>query len=90
MTTNHILSVAIFVASISLTAVAQEVPGASASSPRASASMPQDCAKSMPRHDHGAEKGAPRPMSSSGSCASVAGTPAAKPRHDHARFHKNQ
>lgn len=90
MTTNHILSVAIFLTATSLTAVAQEVPGASASSPMASTSMPQDCAKPMPKHDHGAEKGASKPMSISGSCASAAGTSAAKPRHDHARFHKNQ
>jgi hypothetical protein len=52
--------------------------------------MPQDCAKAMARHDQGAEKAMPTPMS--GTCPmAAAASPArakAKRGHDHARFHK--
>lgn len=92
MTTTRILSIAFLVTSIALSAAAQDRPAAPAPAPMASASMPQDCAKTMARHDHGAERNAPRAKSAAGPCApgAAASAPKAKLRHDHAKFHKNQ
>jgi hypothetical protein len=74
------------------TALAQQPPAASASTPTTSASVSQDCRKPVARHDHLADKGITRPMS--GPCAgkpSASATKAkARPVHDHAKFHKNQ
>ena len=89
MTTTRILSIAFLVTSIALSAAAQDRPAAPAPAPMASASMPQDCVKPMARHDHAAEKGAPRAKSAS-PCAPVAAASAPKAKHDHAKFHKNQ
>ncbi len=57
--------------------------------------MPMDCGKQMARHDHGAEKGTPMPMSAKCAMASDAPADASAPKktesikgHDHARFHK--
>lgn len=94
MITTRILSVAFLVTSIALSAAAQDRPAAPAPAPAsmASASMPQDCAKTMARHDHGAERNAPSAKSAAGPCApaAAASAPKAKLRHDHAKFHKNQ
>ena len=89
MQTIRIVSLAVFVMTTALSAAAQERPAAAA--PMASASMPQDCAKPMARHDHTVEKGSPRAQSASPCAPSAAASaPKAKLRHDHAKFHKNQ
>jgi hypothetical protein len=53
-------------------------------------SMPQDCTKSMARHDYSAERGDATSMS--GACPMVAAASPAKAKvkrgHDHAKFHK--
>jgi hypothetical protein len=87
MTTLRFLSLALIVSSFAVTAAAQQRPA-----DPASASVPHDCAKPMARHDHGAERGSPRPGSMSGPCSPAPGAsaPKAKPLHDHATFHKNQ
>lgn len=92
MTTIRILSAALFVTSIALTAPAQAQPAAADSAPMTSASMPTDCAKPMARHNHGADKGMPTTKSMSEPCApaAAASSPKARVRHDHTRFHKNQ
>jgi hypothetical protein len=56
----------------------------------AGTAITHDCAKPMPRHDHGAEKGTPTPMRVA---CPMAATPSiekakAKRGHDHAKFHK--
>lgn len=91
MTTIRILSAALFVTLIALTASAQAQPMSGASTPMASASMPHDCARPMAKHDHSAEKGMPTPKSMSGPCAPAAAASAskAKPRHDHASSKNN-
>lgn len=93
MTTIRILSAAIFVASIALTANAQSQPMSGASAPMAGASMPHDCARPMAKHDHSAEKGMPTPKSMSGPCAPATAASAskakAKARHDHASTKNN-
>lgn len=76
---------------VSTGAVAQDTRAPSPE-PGAPAAVQQDCPMTMPRHDHGAERGTPTPMR--GSCpmaaadAPVAKAKAAKRGHDHARFHK--
>ncbi|MBP6318767.1 MAG: hypothetical protein KA431_11625 [Rubrivivax sp.] len=59
-------------ASAALSAFAQTQPTSGASAPMSGAMMSTDCAKPMARHDHGAEKGMPRPMVRSGPCAASA------------------
>lgn len=58
--------------------------------PAPQAVMSQECVKPMARHDHGAERLAPTPMSAK--CAAPAQASAVKTKaktgHDHARFHK--
>lgn len=94
MSTFRTLFVSALFASAALAASAQTPPAASASMPMGGAMMSHDCAKPMAKHDHGAEKGTPRPMAKSGPCpagAAAAGSegaasaaPAKKlPRHNH-------
>jgi hypothetical protein len=74
---------------LSTAVVAQESPVPNPA-PAGAASMPHDCAKPMARHDHGAEKGTPTPMSAACPMASAAPVEKAKAKrgHDHARVHK--
>ena len=78
---------AIAVALWTSTALAQQAATEPASGAPAASS--RDCTS---RHDHGAEKGMPKPKSAA--CADAPASSAAKhkarPRHDHAKFHKNQ
>lgn len=94
MTTIRILSAALLVASIALTATAQAQTAAPASAPVAGAAMSTDCPKPMAKHDHAAEKGNPRPMSMSAGCPPAKATSALSAasaaekrrlRHEHAR-----
>jgi len=62
---------------LSAAALAQEAP-APAPAPPAEASTPHDCAKAMARHDQGAEKATPMPMSGASPMAATASP--AKPR----------
>lgn len=78
MTTIRTLFVCALFASAALAASAQTQPAASASMPMGGAMTSHDCAKPMAKHDHGAEKGTPRPMAKSGPC--VAGAPATAPK----------
>lgn len=75
---------------LSTAAVAQEAPAPAPAPPAAASTMPHDCAKPMGRHDHGAEKGTPTPMSPGCPMATSASSAKAKakPNHDHSRFHK--
>lgn len=90
MSALHVIPL-VFALAIPAGAAAQE-NRAPSPEPGAAAAMPQDCPMTMPRHDHGAERGTPAPMR--GSCpmaaadAPVAKAKAAKRGHDHARFHK--
>ena len=72
MTTIHSLFVSALFASAALAASAQTPPADSASMPMGGAMMSHECAKPMAKHDHGAEKGMPRPMVRSGPCAASA------------------
>ncbi len=94
MTSILKLCVALFVSTLALAATAQDRPADSAASPAPSTRMANDCVKPMPRHDHTAEKGMPTPKSVIDPCPPSAAASApkakAKPRHDHAKFHKNQ
>ena len=92
MTTFRILSAALIVSSIALTAAAQSRPAEMASTPMSAASMPMDCAKPMAKHDHAAEKGMPKTQSAAGPCPPLAAAskPKSEARHDHAKFNKNQ
>jgi len=94
MTTIRTLFVSVLFTCAALAASAQTQPAASASMPMSGAMMSHDCAKPMANHDHGAEKGTPRPMAKSGPCAAgaaatapegAASTAQAKklPRHNH-------
>ena len=65
------------VAYVCLAATVQAQPAPVASAPLAGDKMSQDCAKPMAKHDHGAEKGMPKPTSKSGPCASTAAAPGA-------------
>ncbi len=76
----------------SAAAVAQERPAAAPAAAPA-ASMPMDCsAGGMKRHDHGAERNAPsaKPMPCAPVEAASGAKAKSKPKHDHAKFHKNQ
>ena len=94
MTTTRKLCVALFVSTLAFSTAAQDRPAGSPAAPMADATMPHDCAKPKATHDHGAEKGMPTPKSIIDPCVpSVAASPPkakAKPRHDHAKFHKSQ
>lgn len=94
MSTFRTLFVSALFASAALAASAQTPPAASASMPMGGAMMSHDCAKPMAKHDHGAEKGTPRPMAKSGPCmagatatasdGAASTTPAKKlPKHNH-------
>lgn len=87
----HKFAFAIALAAIGLPAAyaAGDVPvGTDASAPQAVVS--QECVKPMARHDHGADRLTPTPMSAK--CAAPAQASAVKTKakrgHDHARFHK--
>ncbi len=86
-----LLATSIGLAVSSGAALAQQAGAASA--PMGSASMPHDC---KPMHDHGAEKGMPMaksmncPMGGETAASAPAKKAKAKPRHNHAKFHKNQ
>jgi hypothetical protein len=90
MFASRILSIA-FALALSTAAVAQEAPAPTAApAVDATATTPRDCTKPMARHDHGAERGTPTPMSA-GCPMAIADTSAktkAKLGHDHAKFHK--
>jgi hypothetical protein len=90
MSAFHVFPLAVALV-MSAAAVAQEAPAPAPAPARAAApSMPQGCAKAMARHDHGAEKGTPTPMS--GGCAMAADSSPVKSKakrgHDHAKSHK--
>ena len=71
-------------------ALAQPAPAAQSTAAMPAASMPHDC---KARHDHMGEKGMPTPKSAvcADASASAAKTKTkGAPRHDHAKFHKNQ
>lgn len=99
MSTIRTLSAAFILATLALTAIAQTPPAAGASMPMMGGeamAMPHDCAKGMAKHDHGAERGSPRPKSADCGPAGAAAAPEAaasgakaKQRHDHSKFHKN-
>ncbi len=85
---------AIFAAALSTAVQAQPAPTAPAS---AAAPKQQECGKTMARHDHGAEKGTPRPSTMAMPCAAKeaasapdasASAPKKKLKHDHSTFHK--
>jgi hypothetical protein len=91
MTTVRILSAAIFASSMLMT-------GAVQAQPAPAASVPQDCAKPMAKHDHGAEKGMPSaktmsapcaPMAAASKPADAASSPKKTLNHDHAKMHKS-
>ena len=92
MNVPRLLPLAFGLALSATTALAQQPPPASESTPTTSAPASQDCRKPMARHDHLADKGITRPMS--GPCVGKPSTAAvkakAKPVHEHAKFHKNQ
>lgn len=94
MTTPRKLFVALFVSTLAFTISAQDRPTGAPATPMADASVPHDCVKPKARHDHGAEKGMPTPKSIIDPCVTSAPASApkakTKPRHDHAKFHKNQ
>lgn len=72
MTTIRTLLASVLFASVALSAAAQAQPAATASAPMGGSMMSTDCAKPMAKHDHGAEKGTPRPMAKTGPCAAGA------------------
>lgn len=94
MTNIRTLCVALIVSTLALSSTAQDRPAGSPAAPMADAAMPHDCVKPKARHDHGAEKGMPTPMSIIDPCKASAAASApkekSKPRHDHTKFHKNQ
>ncbi len=95
MTTIRILFAVAFATSVAFAATAQAQSAPAASAPMMSGNtMPHDCAKPMAKHDHGAEKGTPRPMSMTGPCAAGAAASAPEgaasaaktkklPKHNH-------
>ncbi|MBI2752400.1 MAG: hypothetical protein HYX46_02635 [Betaproteobacteria bacterium] len=95
MTTIRNLFAIAFATSIAFAAVAQAQSAPAASAPMMGGNtMPHDCAKPMAKHDHGAEKGTPRPMSMTGPCAAGAAATAPEgaasaaktkklPKHNH-------
>ena len=90
MFASRIFSIA-FALALSTAAVAQEAPAPTAApAVDATSTMPRDCTKPMARHDHGAERGTPTPMS--GGCPMATSDTSAKTKaklgHDHAKFHK--
>ena len=97
MSKSRILSVAIFTASVALTASVQAQTAPAVSMPMAGGSMSHDCAKPTPKHDHGAERGTPSSKATPTPCGPVtavsapveaASTPKKKPSHNHSTFHK--
>jgi hypothetical protein len=97
MSTIRTLLASFLFASAALSASAQTQPAAGASAPMGGAMMSQDCAKPMAKHDHGADKGMPRPTAKAEPCmgdagatapAASASAPKKQPNHDHSKFHK--
>jgi hypothetical protein len=86
MKTIHVFPAAVFIASLLSAGVAQ-AQSAAAAPASGSASMPQDCAKTMAKHSHAVEKGTPVSASKSAGCAPVASasTKNDKTKHNHAR-----
>ncbi len=100
MTTIRTFFVSVLFATAALAVSAQTQPAAGASMPMGGAMMSQDCAKPMAKHDHGAEKGTPRPMAKSGACAAGAAATAPEgaastaqtkklPKHNHGAERNN-
>mgnify|MGYP000902047875 CR=1 FL=1 len=98
MNTIRTLFASLLVASVTLGAQAQTAPAGS--TPTADHMKSQDCARPMPKHDHGAEKGTPRPVAKFGPCETgaavsapegAASTAQAKklPRHNHSAEKNN-
>lgn len=71
---NFLFTAFFFAMSLSMAAQAQPTP--SASGPSASVMMSQGCSKPMAKHDHGADKGTPRPMAKSGPCTAASASSA--------------
>lgn len=70
-------------------ALAQQAPAPAASGPLSGGMMDKGCAKAGAKHDHGAERGAPKATAPCAPAAKASGAKA-KAKHDHARVHKNQ
>jgi hypothetical protein len=70
-------------------ALAQQAPAAAASGPMSGSMMDKGCAKGVAKHDHGAERGAPKATAPCAPTSKASGAKA-KAKHDHAKFHKNQ
>ena len=68
MTTIHNISAAILACAFGLTVTVQAQPAAAGAVPMAGATLKQDCARPVAKHDHGAEKGTPSPKTMSGPC----------------------
>lgn len=89
MTTARNLVASLAFIAFASSALAQQAPAAAASGPMSGGMMDKGCAKAVAKHDHGADRGAPK---ATAPCApaSKASSAKAKARHDHAKFHKNQ
>lgn len=73
-------------------ALAQDAPVPATAAPLvAAARAPGDCAKTVARHDHGAERNVPSPKAAA-PCGPAKTKPKAKAvtGHDHGKVHKNQ
>ena len=85
---NLAISLAMLVSAGSV--LAQQAPAGAASSPMSAGMTDKGCAKASSRHDHGAERNAPRAKTSPCPAAAPASGAKARAKHDHAKFHKNQ
>ena len=70
--------------------LAQPAPAAAASGSMSAGMMEKGCAKAVSKHDHGAERNAPRAKTPPCAAAAPASGAKARAKHDHAKFNKNQ
>jgi hypothetical protein len=89
MTTARNLVASLAFIAFASSALAQQAPAAAASGPMSGGMMGKGCAKAVAKHDHGAERGAPKATAPCTPASKASGMKG-KAKHDHAKFHKNQ
>lgn len=94
MIITRVLTVGAVLVLAAASAVSQSVPASGDAASTAAVSPPESCRRSAARHDHGADRGFPMPLSSACASRATPVKPAARanpgPLHDHGKFHKNQ
>lgn len=94
MTITRVLTVGAVLVLAAASALSQSQHASGDAAPTAAVSSTDSCRRSAARHDHGADRGFPMPLSSACASRAITVKPAARANpgslHDHGKFHKNQ